>query len=127
MTGQPISMLNLLKFKAQAEYEDGRSSDLTGAQAYQLYTEAFIRLMVPKGCRVVYSGDTRGALIGDLSETDQWDAVAVIEYPSTQVMLDMWRDPQYEIAGEHRTAGLEGQLLIECAPGPLFDADSADA
>ena len=29
----PISMLNLLKFKDQAEYEDGRTTDLTGREA----------------------------------------------------------------------------------------------
>mgnify|MGYP001301918163 FL=1 len=29
----PISMLNLLKFKDKAEYEDGRTTDLTGREA----------------------------------------------------------------------------------------------
>lgn len=28
----PIYMLNLLKFKDKAEYEDGRETDLTGAE-----------------------------------------------------------------------------------------------
>lgn len=121
-TGNPISMLNLLKFKPKAEYEDGRETDLTGEQAYQLYSEAFLELMVPRGCRVIYSGNARGLLIGELSTTDHWDAVAVIEYPSTQVMLDMWREEAYERASEHRTAGLEGQLLLECGPGSLFGA-----
>jgi len=39
-TGEPIVMLNLLKFKEKATYEDGRSSELTGLEAYQLYAEA---------------------------------------------------------------------------------------
>ena len=34
----PIAMLNLLKFKEKAEYEDGRDTDLTGKQAYAIYT-----------------------------------------------------------------------------------------
>lgn len=29
-------MVNLLKFKTQAEYEDGRFTDLTGLEAYGL-------------------------------------------------------------------------------------------
>ena len=33
----PISMINLLKFKEKAEYEDGRDTDLTGEQAYAIY------------------------------------------------------------------------------------------
>ena len=82
-TGEPIYMLNLLKFRDKAEYEDGRESDLTGEQAYQLYGQTFQRVMGPKGARVVYSGEVRGALIG--SGDDLWDAMMVIEYPSTQV------------------------------------------
>jgi hypothetical protein len=35
--GCPIYMLNLLKFKKKAEYEDGRETNLTGAEAYALY------------------------------------------------------------------------------------------
>ena len=32
-TDTPIAMVNLLKFKKKAEYEDGRDSDLTGEEA----------------------------------------------------------------------------------------------
>ena len=32
----PIYMVNLLKFKAKAEYTDGRETDLTGREAYQI-------------------------------------------------------------------------------------------
>ena len=32
-TGEPIAMLNLLKFKEKAIYEDGRPSELTGPEA----------------------------------------------------------------------------------------------
>ena len=34
----PIHMVNLLKFKDKAEYEDGRETDLTGEQAYEIYS-----------------------------------------------------------------------------------------
>ncbi len=33
----PILMVNLLKFKDKAEYEDGRVSNLTGREAYEIY------------------------------------------------------------------------------------------
>ena len=117
-TGEPISMLNLLKFKEKAEYEDGRESDLTGEEAYQLYAEGFRRVMEPKGARIVYSGEVRGVLIGEADGA--WDAVAVIEYPSTQVMLDMFRNEEYQAVQQHRAAGLVGQILVECGPGFSF-------
>ena len=37
VTDAPISMVNLLKFKDKAEYEDGRKTDLTGKDAYSIY------------------------------------------------------------------------------------------
>ena len=117
-TGKPVAMLNLLKFEDKAEYEDGRPCDLTGAQAYPLYAKAFREIMEPRGVRILYAGGIRGLLIG--GGDDLWDEVAVIQYPSTQVMLDMLRDEDYQQAQQHRAAGLEGQLLIECGAGDTF-------
>ncbi|MBO6557916.1 MAG: DUF1330 domain-containing protein [Pseudomonadales bacterium] len=114
-TGEPIQMLNLLKFKDVAHYEEAHSADLSGQQAYELYAAGFRRVMEPKGCRVLYSGDARGFLIGE--GEGEWDAAMLIEYPSTQVMLDMFRDEAYQEVHIHRVAALEGQLLIECGPG----------
>lgn len=117
-TGEPIAMLNLLKFRRKAAYEDGRPSELSGAEAYQLYANAFHEIMEPRGVRVLYSGEVKGLLIGE--GDDLWDAVAIIQYPSTAVMLEMLRDEGYQRAQQHRAAGLEGQLLIECGAGFSF-------
>ena len=117
-TGEPIAMLNLLKFREKAAYEDGRPCELSGEEAYQLYGKAFREIMEPRGVRVLYSGEVKGLLIGE--GDDLWDAVALIQYPSTAVMLEMLRDEEYQRAQQHRAAGLEGQLLIECGAGFSF-------
>ena len=117
-TDEPISMLNLLKFKDKAVYEDSRDADLTGREAYKLYGEAFEKIMGPQGAKVLYSGEVRGLLIGD--GEGEWDAMALIQYPSTDVMLAMFRNEEYQQAQAHRAAGLIGQLLIECGPGFSF-------
>lgn len=114
-TGEPIQMLNLLKFKEVANYQDGDGTVKSGQEAYYSYAAGFRRVMEPKGCKVLYSGDARGFLIGH--GEGEWDAVMLIEYPSTQVMLDMFRDEEYQKVQVHREAALEGQLLIECGPG----------
>ena len=36
-TKSTIKMVNLLKFKKKASYEDGRETDLTGEEAYRIY------------------------------------------------------------------------------------------
>ena len=113
-------MLNMLKFKDKAIYADGPDADISGREAYSRYASGFRALMEPRGCRVIYAGAARGFLIGEGEGT--WDAIFIFEYPSTQVMLDMFRDETYQ--GEvqpHRAAALEGQLLIECGPG--FDLE----
>ena len=43
--GQPIYMLNLLKFRDKAVYADGRETTLTGQQAYALYGRAMSKLV----------------------------------------------------------------------------------
>ena len=117
-TGEPIAMLNLLKFKDKAVYEDGRPCGLSGREAYALYGKTFKEIMGPQGVNILYSGEMRGVLIGQ--GDDLWDAMALIQYPSTQVMLDMLRNEDYQQAQQHRAAGLEGQLLIECGAGFEF-------
>ena len=39
---KPIKMVNLLKFKNKAEYKDKRETDLTGEEAYNIYSEEVI-------------------------------------------------------------------------------------
>ena len=117
-TGEPIAMLNLLKFKDKAVYEDGRPCQLSGREAYALYGKAFEQIMGPQGVTVLYSGEIKGVLIGQ--GEDLWDSMALIQYPSTQVMLDMLKNEEYQQAQQHRAAGLEGQLLIECGAGFKF-------
>ena len=38
----PIAMINLLKFREKAQYEDGRDTDLTGEQAYAIYMDEVV-------------------------------------------------------------------------------------
>tara|TARA_A100001011_G_scaffold352161_1_gene392783 strand:+ start:366 stop:704 length:339 start_codon:yes stop_codon:yes gene_type:complete len=111
-------MLNLLKFRIKAEYKDQRATNLSGREAYALYGAGFDKVMTPLGTQIIYSGEIRGFLIG-VGE-DEWDSVALIKYPSTDVMLDMFRNKSYQEIQIHREAALEGQLLLECGPGFKF-------
>ena len=47
----PIYMVNLLKFKERAGYEDGRETDLTGAEAYGLYGSGVVPLVAERWSR----------------------------------------------------------------------------
>jgi hypothetical protein len=113
--GQPIYMVNLLKFRDRAVYADGRETDLTGPQAYALYGQAMRKLVADNGGTLVFSARVRGLLIGEVE--GNWDAVGVMMYPSFKAMAAITSSPDYAAIHVHRDAGLEGQLLIETVMG----------
>ena len=88
----PISMLNLLKFKDKAEYEDGRTTDLTGREAYQIYALAVAKLVENTGGKVLFGAEVSRLMLGEVEEL--WDTVAIAQYPSRRKMLEMMMRPE---------------------------------
>ena len=110
-------MLNLLKFKKKAEYEDGRETDLTGKEAYSIYGREVTKHLAKIGGKLVFGGKISRLMIGEVE--DLWDSVAIAQYPSRKAMLEMLMDSDYQKIEVHRAAGLEGQLNIEIKEGDL--------
>lgn len=109
----PIVMLNLLRFRSQAVYPDGRETDLTGKQAYGIYALAMQKVVEAQGGKFVFAGDIASLVIGDVE--DLWDTCALVEYPSAAAFAAIVGSPEVADIGVHRAAGLEGQLLIRVA------------
>ena len=107
-------MVNLLKFKQSAEYEDGSDSHLTGAEAYARYGVEVTRLVEALGGTIVYSGDVTGLMLGEVEEL--WDLVALARYPSLAAFREMALSPEMHAIEHHRKAGLAGQLNIRTKP-----------
>ena len=113
-TKTTIHMVNLLKFKGKAEYEDGRQTDLTGQEAYQIYAKEVQRHLQKVGGKLIFSGEVSRLMLGEVEEL--WDWIAIAEYPSRKAMRSMIMDKDYRKSEEHRSAGLAGQLNIETKP-----------
>jgi uncharacterized protein (DUF1330 family) len=109
-SGDPVVMLNLLKFRATAVYPDGRPTDLTGRQAYDLYAAAMQKVVEKNGGRLLFGGDVASLVIGQVG--DLWDTCVLVEYPSAAAFAAIVTSPEVAEIGVHRAAGLEGQLLI---------------
>jgi len=108
---QPIYMLNLLKYKDKAEYADGRNTELSGRDAYQIYGVAVIERLASVNGDIIFSGAVSRLMLGEVEEL--WDDVAIAMYPSRAAMLEMISSPEYQAIAVHREAGLAGQLNIE--------------
>ena len=113
----PFVMINLLKFKQRAEYEDGRDPRLSGRDAYARYGAGVQACLAAVGGRQIYAGAVTELLVGEVGEL--WDMVALAEYPSRLAMMTMLRSREYRAIEVHRHAGLEGQLNIrtKCIAG----------
>ena len=108
--GGPVCMVNLLKFKEKAEYEDGRETDLSGIEAYQIYGAVTGSLIKKLGGDVVFTSVLNGMVVGEVEEL--WDVMAIAKYPTLQSFIDMVSSPEYLKVYHHRIAGLKGQLNI---------------
>jgi len=118
----PIVMVNLLKFRDRAVYEDGSDPHLSGREAYQRYGAAVAELIRHYGGRFVFAGDVTDLFIGEID--DMWDEIALAEYPDRASFTAMITSPEFQAAAHHREAGLEGQLNIETTWLPVFRRDS---
>ncbi|MBY9067514.1 DUF1330 domain-containing protein [Hyphomonas sp. WL0036] len=117
----PIFMVNLLKFKDKAEYEDGRECNLTGKEAYMIYGRAVSEILLKFGGKAIFAGDVTFLTLGQVEEL--WDEVAIAMYPQRADMVRMSMSAEWQEAAVHRTAGLKGQLNIETVlPANMKDA-----
>jgi|TARA_B100001245_G_scaffold195212_1_gene153978 uncharacterized protein (DUF1330 family) len=106
-----IHMINLLKFKDKAVYEDGRKTSLTGKEAYMIYSNEVKKHLKKVGGKAIFLGEVTRLMLGDVEEL--WDTVGIAMYPSKNAMMTMITDPDYIESEKHRSAGLKGQLNIE--------------
>ena len=111
----PIHMINLLKFRRRALYEDGGDSDLTGEEAFNIYSRKVNELVRASGGDVTFISKIVRLETGESEQL--WDRVILASYPSRKVMLDIMSSERMKAIAIHRAAGLEGQLNIKTKNG----------
>ena len=120
--GQPVVMVNLLRFKPAADAPD---QDVSGEGAYRRYADKMIAFVESKGGRVIWSGRVDSQVIGEGG--DFFHMVGLVEYPSRQAFLEIAGDPYVQEIGIHRAAGLEGQWLLAATPSSIVPGASPSA
>ncbi len=107
--GEPFYMVNMIRYRDQAEYGDGRETDLTGQEADEIYGNFMGETMLPRyGHEVMYTADVEGDLIGGSA----WDQVAVVKYASRAAFSEMSQDPEFQEMSIHKDAGVLDTLVL---------------
>lgn len=108
---QPIMMLNLLRLRDMAAYEDGR--EVTGAEAYAAYGRESAPIFKRVGGEIIWRGRPELMVIGP--KDTHWDLIFVARYPTAGAFLEMVTDPDYGKAVKHRQAAVLDSRLIRTA------------
>ena len=98
--GEPVVMVNLLRFRAEG-----------GRESYLRYGQEVAPHLQRVGATVRYLGTSPSVVIGD-GERPWWDAILIVEYPSPAAFLDMVTDEDYLKVHEYRVGGLDRGDLI---------------
>lgn len=93
--GDPIVLVNMVRLRPD------------GADAFRRYGEVVAPLLARVGAQLIYSGASRGRLIGN----DEWDHAAVSRYPSRTALADLVCDPAFQAAAPLRHEALEAGVL----------------
>lgn len=105
---KPVMMLNFLRFREKAAYEDGREA--TGAEAYAMYGREIDRLFRAVGGEIIWRGKPEVMVIGPKDK--HWDMIFIARYPTASAFLEMVTDPRYRVAVKHRQAAVRDSRLI---------------
>jgi uncharacterized protein (DUF1330 family) len=114
----PIVMVNLLKYRALADYPVDKSEAkerLSGQDAYRRYGANALKQLARVGASIVWGGAQSLVFIGGPEQ--EWDEVVCVRYPSRQAFLGMISNPDYLAGTYHRDAGLERTGLLCCSAG----------
>lgn len=115
---QPAHMLNLLRFRDQAQYGPAdiemAEAQISGRDAYQRYSAEAEKIFRSVGGKQLWIGQPQATLIGPPDEL--WSLAFVAYYPTVQAFIDMVKNEEYQRATRHRTAALADSRLIVCSP-----------
>ncbi|MEZ5246129.1 MAG: hypothetical protein R2707_13600 [Acidimicrobiales bacterium] len=109
--GGPMWALNLMKYRERADYEDGRETTLSGAEADDLYAPH--EQLKAVGSKVVLVAPVRHQLVGDGTV---WDRIAIAQYATRMAMIEMNMRDDFQDAHVHKEAGMDTTIVMATFP-----------
>ena len=115
-----VTMLNLLRFRAVADYsahpELAPEVPISGAEAFDRYIQHTLPYLHESGGELLFLGEGGPFLIGP--ESERWDLVMLVRQSSVQSFLAFESHEPYRVGLGHRTAALEDARLLPIVEAP---------
>ena len=111
---EPIVMVNFMKVREVAQYEDASLPSCSGYEAFERYSKGSAKVRKEAGAELIWSGKAHLMPIGPREKT--WDMVALVWYPNAKAYLNMKATEAYQAARMHRRAALHDSRLIMTTP-----------
>ena len=112
---ESITLINFFKYRQIAEYPRDNHHNreaISGQDAFTRYSSVSIPTMERVGGKFILVGPFEGMFLG---EDEDWDLIAIGNYPSIKALMDLYTDPDYRAAYFHRTAACARQKVIVCS------------
>jgi hypothetical protein len=100
-------MLNLMKYRPEADYGAGAASGISGQQADCLY--APLPVLVAGGVTMPFLAEVVASQAG-------WDRVAVLRFPTRQSFIRIMSREDFQRRHVHREAGVERLIIMGMVP-----------
>jgi hypothetical protein len=113
-----VWMLNLMRYKAVADYGDGATSGISGREADDIYAPTAV--LADIGATVPLFGDVTAQLTDDVG----WERIAIARYPSRASFFAMQNRGDFQKQYVHKQAGMERTIVMGCVPVSSADPDS---
>lgn len=105
-----VWMINLMRYKARAAYEDGSDGGLTGMQADDRY--APVEVLGKIGAEVAYVG----RVLEQPEGSPAWDRVAIVRYPNRLSFMTMEQREDFQEKHVHKEAGMDFTIVFGALP-----------
>jgi hypothetical protein len=103
----PVYMLNLMKYRESAAYDDGADGGISGREADDAYDPSDV--LADIGARIVFVGDV-------LQSHEPWDRVAVVRYPTRRSFIEMQSRRDFQDKHVHKEAGMDHTIVMGTLP-----------
>ena len=103
--------LNLMQYRERADYADGRESDLTGAEADEVYMPH--EHLAAVGSRIILLAPVVHHLRGD---DRRWDRIAIAQYRDRMAMIEMNSSEAFQVDEQHKDAAMQFTIVMATFP-----------